>query len=103
MAEDYFSKVFSLNVSDNIELRSAEIQFRHNECMCLHYALFQYYLFLATMLDVLACCWHLHKLHMVVCIQNKVWDTANHTICIFAQWSMYYILHSTWKKTNYEG
>lgn len=61
-----FQKFF-LNASDNIKLRSTEMQFRHNECMCFHYALFQY-LFLATVFDVLACCWHLHKLHMVVCI-----------------------------------
>lgn len=92
LVQSYF-----LNTLGNINWRSSEMQFRHNECMCLHH-ISSPHSFLATVLDVFACCRHLNKLHMIVCVQDQVWDTANHAILVFVQWSMFYILHSTWEK-----
>lgn len=90
-----------LSISESINWRSSEMQFRHNECMCSPCLV--YTLFLATVLYVLACCWHLNKLHRIICIQDQVRDTANHSILVLVQWSIFYIVHSTWEHTNYKG
>ena len=90
-----------LNISESINWRYSEMQFRHNECMCSPYLVCT--LFLATVLYVLACCWHLNELHRIICIQDQVWDTANHSILILVQRSFFNIIHSTWEHTNYKG